>query len=70
MITADLPPDQFTEQNVKKTNDEDDIDKKLNKNYDIRLKKLVLKNKKEIPEDISLEINSFGKYCLTKTVKF
>ena len=69
LITADLPPNQLAEQNMIKTKDtsnENEAHKKMNKNYDIRLKKITLKNKKQVLEEISLEINSFGKYCLTK----
>ena len=52
-----------------KSNNEIDTNevKKMNKNYDIRLKKVTIKNKKQMLEEISLEINSFGKYCLTKS---
>ena len=41
--------------------------KKSNKSYDIRLKKITMKNNKKVFEEIPLEINSFGKYCVTKT---
>ena len=68
LITADLPPNQLEEQNLIKSTNESDISeaKKMNKNYDIRLKKITMKNKKQMLEEITLEINSFGKYCLTK----
>ena len=69
LITADLPPNQLEEQSMIKSKNETDTSevKKMNKNYDIRLKKVTIKNKKQMLEEISLEINSFGKYCLTKS---
>jgi hypothetical protein len=69
LITADLPPNQLEEQTMIKSKHETETNetKKMNKNYDIRLKKVTIQNKKQILEEISLEINSFGKYCLTKS---